>query len=398
MINQVFLKLRLMQQSPTPIVPLEASASEIKEPQVVLQGENHAIACWTGVNGQIKSGYSSDAGVNWTVTGALSGNGASRPQAAINIIDEACIVYELSGKILGQYSVDGGATWTASVPLNLSDISAEKPKVVINDLGMAVVVWVRNNGMHTIIESVFSSDGGASWSFPQILSNPNEDADNLKVCLNSDGNTIAVWQSYNGVHTTIQYAYSFDGGFSFSSNIELTSSSEDNVTPDVSLNDDGVVAIVYRNSLYHDILVCSSVDEGISFSPSVILSSSLGDAVNPSVIVNGQDYALVLWSIDRSSFYTVETICGNFFNVYLVQDRKTLLFQYDYVNRIFCDPVPEASLYRIYKDVDLTELLYQGNVPEFFEHGQKKGISKTYYVTWADLYGEESSSATISGP
>jgi hypothetical protein len=196
----------------------------------------------------------------------------------------------------------------------------------------------------------------------------------------------------------IQYAYSFDGGFSFSSNIALSPSANESNSADVSINDDGVAAIVYIDSTDGVILASSSVNAGVTFSSPVVLSSSSGSAGNPSVVANGQDYALVSWPINVGFSYTVQTIYGNFFNLYLTQDVHNLLFQRDHVNRIFCDPMPEASLYRVYSDPYLTQLLYQGVAPEFFHHGQKKRQSKTYYMTWADQWGEESSSAEISTP
>lgn len=379
--------------------PLGAGIT-VQEPQIVLQGENHAIACWTGAGGAIQSAYSLDAGVNWTPsTGAFSGAGAAKSQVATNIIDESCLVYELGGLIQGFYSVDGGATWTESSPLNLSGSTASAPRLVLEDTGMAVAVWKRWDVSlaHTVIESVYSTDAGATWSSSQILSNPNEDADNPQVCLNSDGDTIVVWESVSGIHT-IQYVHSFDGGFSFSSPIILSFPTDNSVTPDVSINDDGVSAIVYADTAEGIILASSSVDSGVTFSSPVALSSSTGIAGKPSLVVNGQDYAIAIWAIDKSSFYTVQTIYGNFFNVFLAQGVNKLLFQRDYVNRIFCDPMPDASLYRVYSDEYLTDMLYVGTVPEFFHHGQKKGASKTYYMTWADQFGEESSSAEVTTP
>lgn len=381
----------------TSAVPLDAQATLLQSPQITLQGENLAIACWEGLNGAIHSAFSSDGGVAWTVTGALSGVGAAEPQVAINIVEEACLIYEIGGRIQGSYSVDAGATWAASTPTFLSDTTAAKQKVALDDTGMAVAVWLRDNGVHMVIESIYSTDSGATWSSPQILSDPNEDADNPRVSLNSDGDTIVVWESH-GAHTVIQYAYSFDGGFSFSSPIALSSPSNDNLSPDVSINDDGVAAIVYVDATDRVILGSSSIDAGITFFPPVVLSSSAGTVGHPSVSLNEQDNAQVIWSNDIDSVYTVQTLYGNYFNVGLTQDVKKLLFQRDYVNRIFCNPMPEASLYRIYSDAALTELLYEGTVPEFFHHGQKKGAQRTYYMTWADSFFEESSSVEVSTP
>ena len=376
---------------------LDAQATIIQDPQIALQGENLAVACWEGLNGAIHAAYSSNGGIDWTVTGALSGIGASNPQVAINIVDEACLIYEIGGRIQGSYSVDAGAAWTASTPTFLSDTTVTKQKVALDDTGMAVAVWVRDNGAHTVIESLYSMDSGATWSSSQVLSDPNEDADNPRVSLNSDGDTIVVWQSQD-THTVIQYAYSFDGGFSFSSPIALSSLANDSISPDVSINDDGVVAIVYVDITDQVILGSSSVDAGVTFFPPVALSSSGVSVGNPSVSLNGQDNAQVIWSIDTGSVYTVQTLFGNYFNVYLTQDVKKLLFQRDYVNRIFCDPMPDAFLYRVYSDAALTKLLYEGTVPEFFHHGQKKGAHRTYYMTWADSFGEESSSVEVTTP
>lgn len=379
----------------------------VLEPEIALQGENHAIVCWTELGGQLQSAYSSDGGVNWTnsSSGDFPVANILSPQVATNITDEGFVLFANNGIIQGFYSTDGGANWDPSlasdlISQNLSTTTASHPKIAMSE-GMAVAVWKRLDGVlgRTIIESIYSTDSGASWSDPQVLSDTSDNADNPRVSLNDQGDTIVVWESQHEVSpSVIQYAYSFDGGLTFSSHITLSPLVVDCISPDVSINDDGVAAIVYIDSTDGVILTSSSVDAGVTLSSPVVLSSINGSAGNPSVIANGQDYALVAWPISISSEYTVQSVYGNFFNLYLTQEVKELLFQRDYVNRIFCDLMPDASLYRVYSDPYLTQLLYEGEAPEFFDHGQKKGERKTYYMTWADQWGEESSSADISTP
>ncbi len=256
---------------------------------------------------------------------------------------------------------------------------------------------MRDDGTHTVVESIYSMDSGASWSSPQQVSDPNGLAANPRISMNSDGNLVVVWESH-GANTVIEYAYSFDGGFSFSSPIALSTPAENGIEPDVSINDDGIAAIVYTDVADQIIVGSSSVDTGVTFSDPVALSFSNGSPGSPSVYVNDQDNAQVLWAMDMNGQYTVQTINGNFFTVNLTQSTKKLLFQRDHVNKISCLPMPEASLYRVYSDLYLTQMLYEGTSPEFYHHGQKKGASKTYYMTWADSFFEESSSVAISTP
>ena len=376
--------------------PLASSVTFLSEQKIALQGENQAIAVWTGVGGVIQGEYSADGGQTWTTTGDLSLSGSQSPQIAINITDQALVVWERSGIIQAQYSVNDGATWNSSP--NLSSTNAQTPQIALNDVGMAICVWTRNNGTNTIIESSYAYDGGATWSTPQILSDMTENSFYPQVSLNDNGEAIVVWQSNDGIHTTIQTAYSSDGGYSFSPYNIISIPSEDAAYPSVSISNDGIGAVTFTNTSENVIQVCSTIDAGATFTTPVYISSSQGQSTNSNVVVNDQDFALLLWPFQIGNAFTVQTLYGSFFRVLMEQKKTKLLLQRDYVNIISCETVPEAFMYRVYADENLTIPLYQGTDPIFYDHGQKKEFTKTYYMTWSDEYDEESSPGVVTGP
>jgi hypothetical protein len=385
----------------TSLSPLATSSDAITDPHVALEPENTAISVWTGSDGSghtiIQAKYSSDAGVTWSSVLDLSSTGAQTPEVAINSTLEAVAIWENGGVIQYTSSTDGGETWSTVDNISLLP-DASEPKLAFCGIGNAVAVWKRNNGTHDVVESSYSFNGGATWSDPIVISDDSQNADVPQVSMNDDGAVIITWQSDNGSPAAIQYAYSFNGGNAFSDPITLSPLTENCVEPKVSINDDGVASIVFTNATHHQIQVSSSLDEGETFTPVQNMSYSVGEATHPSVVVNDQDFAILFWSFQVDTSYITQSIYGNFFNVSFAQHVKKLLLQRDIVNELSWETIPDASLYRVYLDEDLTMQVYENPSPSYFDHGQKKGETKTYYVTWADFYGEESSAVEISGP
>lgn len=383
---------------------ISSPTSTFTNPEIAMQGENLAIACWETSDGAIQTTYSTDGGATWSLASTLVASNAHNPQVAIDLYSEACLVYEstaesTAGQILGYTSEDGGQTWTASSTAISSNSPSTNPQIVLNDLSMVIAIWKRTVSGKTVIESAYSLDEGGNWSTPQIISDPLKNSLNANVSMDINGNAVVVWQSVEDGNNVIQYVSSSDNGYSFSTPYSLTSSLEDNVSPVVSINDDDeVAAIVYVNNTQNEIIACSSTDAGATFSTPHVIAYSSDGVSNPSVCVNDNDFADVVWSVDTDSTYTVETLYGNFFSVSLTQGKTKLLFQTDFVNHITCGSTPDVTLFRVYQDEDLTDMIYEGADPDFYDHGQIKGEEKTYYVTWVDEDGEESTSLDISTP
>lgn len=383
---------------------LQISSQSLSDPEIAIQSENIALAVWTGRDATIGPGsiirtrYSDDGGATFSPSTSLSGEGASTPHVAVNTIQQAVAVWNQNGIIQSKYSVDRGGNWAPITPVSISASGSDKPCLAFTGSGNGCVAWRRSVAGHEIIEAAYTYDGGASWSSPKPLSNLSEDADNPRISMNDNGTILVVWQSDNGTHTTIDYAYSQNGGESFSPSMVLSLPNENSAHPDVSLNDDGVGSIVFTNTTENSIQSRTTTDEGVTFTALENMTFSSGQASSPSVVVNEQDHAILLWTfLDHSSF-TIQSLNGEFFLLSLKQKATDLLLQRDYVNIISWAPMPDASLYRVYRDELLTDKIYEGKNLIYYDHGMRKGKTKTYYVTWADFYGEESSPAEISGP
>lgn len=363
--------------------PLEVSDYEILSPTLAIQGDGLGIVVWVettdGLNYHLNGKYFD--GAVWNYSNFIVSDGIN-PKISMNINQQAVVIWEDDGTIFTKHSVDAGENW--SLPTHSFFANGTTPQITMNNDGNTVAVW-NDSG---IIKSSYSWDGGNTWSDPQVLSSSG--ASVPKISSNSDGEIIVAWQRNNGIES----CFSSNGGLSFSIPIIIYA---DGIMPEVSLNDDGIASISFIDS-HEEVLVSTTTNSGANFSFPVAISSSHGSAQNISLSVNNQDNALVLWSLEDTfeGSYKIQTLNGNMFHVNSEKLKKKLYLQTDLVNKITWDAMPDASIYRVYLDDELTNLIFEGNQTSFWDHGQKKGERKNYFVTWADFWGEESSAVEIA--
>lgn len=141
----------------------------------------------------------------------------------------------------------------------------------IGNTGNTVCAYLINNGSDSLVSILVSTDDGATWSTPQILSVTGQSADNLLLAFSSNGIGICVWRQYLGSNRVIQAARTTNGGITWSTPqiIETTTTA---YAPSSLAIDNSGRAICYVSG--PSAKAISTSNGGISWSTSVTLLAS----------------------------------------------------------------------------------------------------------------------------
>ncbi len=177
-------------------------------PDLVTFADGSLLAVWQARRNAVGEKFilsrkSSDFGATFGETRTLNavhqsfpGSVASRPDGAVLVAysDERNIERD----IFANHSTDGGATWpTADVivaPSNKSE--SVGPTAALGEGGEAWVAWEEKRRGDAALSVAHSSDGGATWSSPVRIDDPNAKASPIWPSLvESGGRLTATWTS-----------------------------------------------------------------------------------------------------------------------------------------------------------------------------------------------------------
>ena len=93
-----------------------------------------------------------------------------------------------------------------STPVDLSDDTqdAYNPQIVVAPNNTLTAIWERSNGTKTVIQTLTSSDAGATWSTVVDLSESSESAARAQIVAASNNTLTAIWYRSNGSNNIIQ--------------------------------------------------------------------------------------------------------------------------------------------------------------------------------------------------
>jgi hypothetical protein len=225
---------------------------------VALDESGHAVAVWhryNGANNIVQASSSSDTGSSWSSPVDLSsvGGSATFAQVGLNSSGKAVVVWKRSNGsndiVQASFSANSGATWNPAGDLSDAGANAASPRLALDSNSNAVAVWNRSDGSNEIVQAAKSVDGGATWTIPMNLSEPGEDASAPQVSLIAAGGAIAIWQRALGSDVVIQASVSTDAGATWSIPENISQPEGDAFDAQVRLDSEGnAVAVWYRYS------------------------------------------------------------------------------------------------------------------------------------------------------
>jgi len=206
--------------------------------------------------------------------------------------------------ILFRRSLDGGATFDNTLDLsqNVLHASMDNPRLTVSGDSL-FVTWDYHNGTHLLRYLVRSTDGGANFGRPSILSNNTGDLQHYR-SFSASGDHAYFILTDNKTGNTAEYVVkSIDGGATFG-RLSLLSNNTGSLleipdVTDISASGNNVYFIGSNNVTGTPRqFFARSIDSGATFEMSDIGISSIPGVLNPVQIASFGDNVYVVWSDD----------------------------------------------------------------------------------------------------
>ncbi|MEI6749029.1 MAG: exo-alpha-sialidase [Bacteroidota bacterium] len=266
---------------------------------------------------ELRDGYyeiyykrSTDAGVSWEADTRLTTNTSDSWNPSIAVNGSAVhVVWEDerqgNSEVYYKGSTDGGLTWGADTRLTNDPANSWNPSVAVSG-SVVHVAWYddRNGSGNWEIYYKRSADGGLNWGEDTRMTNDTHVS--RYPCLAVSGSVVhLVWHDDRDGNYDIYYKRSTDGGLTWSADTRLTTDPANAMFPclAVSASTVHIVWIDPRNTPNVQIFYKRSTDGGLSWETDLQLSSS-SLSTYPSVAVSGSVVHAV-WQDMRDGNYEI---------------------------------------------------------------------------------------------
>jgi hypothetical protein len=189
---------------------LSAAGQDAQTPQVAVDANGNAVVVWQrsdGTNVRIQARYRSASGTLSSVqTLSAAGQDASDPQVSVDPNGNAVAVWWRSDGTNARIQARRrSASGTLSSVQDVSEAGqdAQTPQVSVDPNGNAVVVWQWYDGTNFRIQARRRAASG-NLSSVQTLSEGGQHAQYPQVAVDTKGNASAVWIRADGLNTLIQ--------------------------------------------------------------------------------------------------------------------------------------------------------------------------------------------------
>ncbi len=382
---------------------LTGTGRNASRPQIVMDNSGYAIAIWerSEIGGtRIESSYSDNYGVDWydAVPISEAEENANYAQIAMDSSGHAVSVWVRSDgandRIQASYTSDYGSTWSTPDTISVVGVDADVPIVTLNDLGHSIIIWTLYSGNNET-QVAYSSDYGQNWSSGVTISTAGLEADRPDIAMDSSGNAIAIWEADSATTYRINVSYSSNHGATWSDPIIISEDGKNAFIAKITMANSGNVFAVFRRNYSgasYVIRTSYSTDYGHTWSSDTNLSSVLYNGDIPQVSMNTSGDVVYVWKITN-----VKTIIQTVYTEFPKsapsasgkQDKISFMFQDELRNKITCDPISQSGTFKIYRDASLTQLILSSslltNEPFYlYEHSVKSNEVKNYYITWSN--------------
>jgi hypothetical protein len=200
-------------------------------------------------------------------------------------------------QILFSKSTDGGASFSSPIILNSRNgccFAAREPEIAVSANNSIYVTWDED---YNFVVFTRSTDGGASFSEKTIWGNNGSPAINKVQLGTFNNNVYLVLFSTDSTPYPISFVTSTDGGASFSSPTILskneTGDSQD--IPWMVISKNGTINVAWYNGISNDMLISKSTDGGASFSSPIKLFERYSCSTDFKVVASGNNvYAICM--------------------------------------------------------------------------------------------------------
>ncbi len=275
-----------------------------ESPDVAIDNQGDAVAVWLhfdGSNLRVQAAYR-PAGGSFGASQTLSPAGyqAAMPRVAMDGAGDASIVWSissgLSSEIQSAQAAPGGVFQTPVALTGFTSV-ASVPQVALDSHGDTLAVWDGWDGANIRIQDALRPAGG-SFDAPQFLSPSGYNADVPQVAFDAGGDALAVWRFDGSPASTIQGAYRpAGGGFGFAQTVSTPSAYPAQV-PQVAFDGQSEGVVAWQQDDGTDPRVYASVrsaGDGGTFSATSTLDPGGEEALEPRIAGDGLSATIVSW-------------------------------------------------------------------------------------------------------
>lgn len=277
-------------------------------PQVATDSNGTIYIAWeddTATNSNILFSRSTDGGATFSTPMNIS-NAAGysfNPRIAISGAGEVNIAWQLqspnSTDIMFSRSTNAGVGFSA--PIDLSNpssesIDSESPQVASDTAGNIYVVW-ENDSLQLGIFLSRSTNGGATFSAPNVISTNASGSYSPQIAVGSSGNLGVAWEDDVQGASDISFSYSSDHGATFSIPQSLSLHAGNSMNAQIAIDLNGNIDVVWENNSpgTFDVFFSRSTDNGASFSAPKDVSNGSGNAADSQIALDAKGNINVVW-------------------------------------------------------------------------------------------------------
>lgn len=299
-----------------PTTDLAAPGSISNQFEVSVNSSGFAVAVWGRFDGSddvIQAATLAPGSTVWVPTTDLSasGNSGDSPDVAVGAAGNAVAVWAYSDgfsyTIQGATLSAGSSAWVPTTPL--SGDYASRPRIDIDAAGNAVAVWERFDGSDVLIQGAALAAGSDVWVPTADLSVEGNSGSNPQISVDPFGNTVAVWEYYDGATDIIQGATLAANSSVWVPTTDLTASGTTAFAPKVAVDSLGNAIAVWEFDCCSNFSVQGArlVSGSNVWIPTKALSASGEDSFSPNVAVDSSGNAVAVWINGNGADNIVQT-------------------------------------------------------------------------------------------
>lgn len=229
------------------------------------------------------------------VDAAPADTGIQSPRAAVGADGTVTVVWR-------RFNVGQDTIQAATRPAGESDFEAPEiisspgwmyePQVAVDGSGATIAVWQHWNGVLSTIEAARRPPGAGSFSAPVTISTPGQGADYQDTAVSADGDITVAWPSWNGSAYAVQTATLTSGSSTFSAP-ETISATDVNRPVHVAIGPSGRTTIAWSTGT--NVQTATREAGAPTFSAAVTVPETSNIVSLPRVIEGADGATTVAW-------------------------------------------------------------------------------------------------------